>query len=97
VIKSATQDRPTQVKPGRYSQRIYFKLNRADIALFKFLLECYDNLAYMSVINSYDGVVQLNFSPDQQEDVQEVLDCISREVNFTKRNVAFIDADAGKT
>lgn len=42
-----------------FSSRTYVQLKRKDIALFKFLLESRDNLAYLTVIDKYKAVVQV--------------------------------------
>jgi len=42
-----------------FSRRTYVQLMRKDIALFKFLLESRDNLAYLTVIDKYKAVVQV--------------------------------------
>lgn len=58
--------------PSR-SAWLYARLRRADIAMFRFLLEGFDNLAYMSVVDPWSAVVRVVFSPQQEEDARAAL------------------------
>ncbi|EFI33822.1 hypothetical protein Dthio_PD1161 [Desulfonatronospira thiodismutans ASO3-1] len=65
-----------------FSRRVYVELERKDIALFKFLLESMDNLAYMSVVDKYRAVVQLVYAPGSEDDLDNFLAAAGREINL---------------
>ncbi|WP_291320175.1 DUF4911 domain-containing protein [Desulfonatronospira sp.] len=65
-----------------FSRRVYVELERRDIALFKFLLESMDNLAYMSVVDKYRAVVQLVYAPGSEGDLDNFLAAAGRELNL---------------
>lgn len=77
---------------GRRSARLYLRLAPADIALFKFILEGYDNLAYLTVIDKFEAVVRLVFSPDQRDEVMEFLAAAGGELK-----VEIIDLPLGES
>lgn len=64
------------------SQRLYITLASKDVARFKFLLEGYDNLAIMSILDKYACVAQLRFGPGQYEAVTTFLENIAPEIPF---------------
>lgn len=63
-----------------FSRRIYIQVNRKDIALFKFLLESRDNLAYLTVIDKYRAVVQMVCGFGFETEIEEFLDSVGREM-----------------
>lgn len=65
-----------------FSQRLYIRLNRKDIAFFKFLLESRDNLAYLTVIDKYLAVVQIVFGYGFEHDIQNFLDEAGQDLVF---------------
>ncbi len=67
---------------SQYSQRLYITLAPKDVARFKFLLEGYDNLAVMSILDKYASVAQLRFAPGQYEAVTTFLANIAPELPF---------------
>lgn len=66
-----------------FSRRIYVQVNRKDIALFKFLLESRDNLAYLTVVDKYKAVVQVVCGYGFESEMEEFLNAASEEM-FTK-------------
>lgn len=54
------------VLPAQYSKIFYAQIPRQDIARYRFLLEGYDNLAIMSVIDRFRAVVRIRFLPDAE-------------------------------
>ncbi|MGE4297437.1 MAG: DUF4911 domain-containing protein [Desulfovibrionaceae bacterium] len=66
--------RPAPPPPPERSRRLYVRVAQADLARMKFLLEAVDNLAYMSVIDRFEAVVQVVFSPHQEAEVRAFLD-----------------------
>ncbi|WP_045215217.1 DUF4911 domain-containing protein [Desulfonatronovibrio magnus] len=65
-----------------FSQRLYIRLNRKDIAFFKFLLESRDNLAYLTVIDKYLAVVQIVFGYGFEHAIQNFLDEAGQDLVF---------------
>lgn len=59
--------------PAQRSERVYVRLARDKISVLKFLLEAYDNLGYLSVLDPYEAVALLVFSPDQAEEMGDFL------------------------
>jgi hypothetical protein len=68
--------------PPRFSLRVHLRLAPRDIALCKFILEGHDNLAYLSIVDRYEAVARLSFSPDQQEEVREFIDSAGEELDL---------------
>lgn len=61
--------RPPLPPPPAWSDRLYLRLPRETIGLFRFLLEAEENLAYMSVVDRYAAAVQVVFSPMQRKEL----------------------------
>ncbi|UTF50056.1 DUF4911 domain-containing protein [Desulfomicrobium sp. ZS1] len=59
--------------PRRSSEVLYAEVPRNQIALYRFLLEGYDNLAIMSVVDRYRAVIKLRFTPDAERTLRGVL------------------------
>nr|WP_234702986.1 DUF4911 domain-containing protein [Oleidesulfovibrio alaskensis] len=69
--------------PPRFSRRLYVHVAPADVGMFRFLLEAQDNLGYMSVINKFDGVLQVVFSPHQEREMRDFLQGMQQTIAFT--------------
>lgn len=54
-----------------------------DIALFKFMLEARDNLAYLTVLDRGSALAELVFSPGQAGEVRDFLADLAGELAFT--------------
>ena len=65
---------------NRYSKRLYLQVDRKYIALFKFFLEGYDNLAYLTVVDKYKAVLQLVFSHEFEEFVDDFIKNVQLEI-----------------
>jgi hypothetical protein len=63
--------------PPTWSDHIYVELARADIALFKFILESCDNLAYLSVLDKYRAMIRLTFAPEARKTVESLLESLN--------------------
>ena len=62
------------VPPCLHSRVLYAEIPRSRIALFRFLLEGYDNLAVMSVVDRFRAVVKLRFTPDAEQVLREMME-----------------------
>ena len=69
-------------EPPRFSRRLYIGVPRSEIAYLKFVLEGYDNLAFMSVLDRFQALICLTFSPDQESEVRDLLGRLAREVDL---------------
>ena len=65
-----------------WSDRLYLYVNRKDIAYLRFILESHHNIAYISVLDKYEAVAQLTFTPAQKQEVLSFLNGLSREINI---------------
>ncbi len=59
--------------PCTQSRVLYAEIPRRQIALYRFLLEGYDNLAVMSVVDRYRAVIKLRFTPDAEHSLRGML------------------------
>lgn len=66
------------------SRRIYLRMRPADMAFFKFILESYDNLAYLSVVDRHAAILQLVHSPGSGREVREFLDSMRGIASFSE-------------
>ena len=63
-----------------FSKRTYVQISRKDIALFKFLLESRDNLAYLTVVDKYRAVVQVVWGYGFEPEMEEFLSSAAQEM-----------------
>jgi hypothetical protein len=71
-------------RPPRWSDRAYIRLRRRDIAYVRFILESYDHLALISILDKYEAVAQLNFSPQQRSEVFELIAALEQEIGLQR-------------
>ncbi|MCF8031162.1 MAG: DUF4911 domain-containing protein [Desulfohalobiaceae bacterium] len=69
-------------EPPLWSNRLYLRLPRPEIAYVKFILESYDNLAFMSVVDRFEALLCLTFSPNQEQEVRELVARLEREIEL---------------
>jgi len=72
----------TQHVPGVWSRHLYIRIPRQEIVFFKFILEGYDNLATMTVVDKYEAILQLAFHSRQQQEVLDLLTGLSLEMDI---------------
>lgn len=60
------------------------RVDPARIGLFRFLLEGHDNLGIFTVVNKFDGVLLLRFSPHQRREVDRFLKQVATEMAVEK-------------
>ncbi len=85
------QSAPPSGDPPRWSRRLYLRVPRREIAYVKFILESYDNLAFMSVLDRFEALLCLTFSPDQEAEVRELVRGLAREVEIEEISVPVRD------
>ena len=60
------------------------RVDPAKIGLFRFLLEGHDNLGLFTVVNKFDGILLLRFSPHQRREVDQFLKQAATEMDLEK-------------
>ncbi len=82
--KAGKRRRPRPPLPApRWSSCLYLRIRREDVAMFRFLLEAEDNLAYMTVVDRWKTVLRVVFSPHQKTAVHACLERMRERVPFT--------------
>ena len=71
--KSARKPGPA-LPPPRSSLRFLVRLAPRDVAMFRFMLEAYDNLAYFTVLDARETLLSVVCSPHQERDVRRALE-----------------------
>ena len=64
------------------TQSRYFRVRRQDIAYFKFIVESYEGMAVVRTKDPHEAVVELMVAPGWEEDVEQVLDGLRREMTI---------------
>lgn len=72
--------KPSSLSPPSWSERMYIRIPRREIAYFKFLLEAEHNLALMTVVDKYEAAIKLSYSPGQRQEVDSFLDGLKEEI-----------------
>ena len=60
--------------PPRSSLRFLVRLAPRDVAMFRFLLEAYDNLAYFTVLDAGETLLSVVCSPHQEDAARRALE-----------------------
>jgi len=71
--KNARKSGPA-LPPPRSSLRFLVRLAPRDVAMFRFLLEAYDNLAYFTVLDAGETLLSVVCSPHQEDAVRRALE-----------------------
>jgi hypothetical protein len=82
-LKSASRRRPRKricPPPPATSEWLYIQIAPAKIALFRFLLEGYDNLGIFTVTNKFTGLLQFRYSPHQRREVEQFMKAVRTEI-----------------
>ncbi|MFW5490189.1 MAG: DUF4911 domain-containing protein [Desulfovibrio sp.] len=64
------------------SNRLYLELDASKVAMFKFLLEGYDNLSYFTVADKRRAVLKIVYAPGARQALEKALQAISGEIRF---------------
>ncbi len=62
------------------TQSRYFRVRREDIAYFKFIIESYEGMAVVRTKDPHEAVVELMVAPGWEEDLEEVLEGLCKEM-----------------
>ena len=61
----------------RETAQIYLRINRSRIHFLKFILEAYDGLAVLSVLDPRKGIVLVRFAPESGSEVTNLLSSLA--------------------
>lgn len=64
------------------TQSRYFRIDRKDIAYFKFIIESYEGMAVVRTHNAKEAVVELMIAPGWEKDVEEVIEGLRKEIRI---------------
>ena len=82
-FKKPRRRRTTKIlPPPQYSECCYVRLDPKYVAMFKFLLEAEDNLGYMSVLNRWQALLKVTFSPHQARQMRVCLETMREMLDF---------------
>lgn len=74
---------PRPLPAPEFSGCVYVRLAAGDVAMFRFLLEAEDNLAYISTVDRWSSALKVVFSPHQKKAVLEYLESMRGVIPFT--------------
>lgn len=80
--KRRTRRLPPPLPAPRFSSCLYVRLAPGDVAMFRFLLEAEDNLAYMSTVDRWACVLRVTFSPHQEAAARQCLETMREKIDF---------------
>lgn len=81
--------RPCSPAPERSGQ-LLVRVAPADVALFRFLLEAYENLALFTTLERRAALLKILFSPQQEKAVRAALDEIGASVPLMVEDWPFV-------
>ena len=64
--------------PPRASTRLRLRVDRREIAFFKFILEAYEGVALLTTLDPHLGTVELLIGPGCENDVAQIVNDLSR-------------------
>lgn len=79
--------------PPVHSGRLLVRLAPADVALFRFLLEAHENLAFFTVLERKAALLKVVFSPQQEGAVRAALAGIGKSVPLVVQDWPFARPD----
>lgn len=66
--------------PAAHSAALYLRLPAPQTALFRFLLEAWENVAYFTVLDRREALIKVIFSPHMREETECALERIARDI-----------------
>lgn len=58
-------------------------INRKSLALFKYIVESYENLIQLSTLDPQQGIIELYIPQGNLKTVEKLLDKLKSEIDFT--------------
>lgn len=68
--------------PPKRSSRMYVRLEPSKIAVFRFIMEGWDNIGLFTVINRHKGIMLLRYSPQQWFEMQRFIEAVQSEMEL---------------
>ncbi len=65
-----------------WSSSIYVRIPRHEIGYFKFILESYENLCYMTVIDRFEAIIKISFVEKAWEDLNFFVGALRRDIGL---------------
>ena len=65
---------------GMQTATKYLRIDRREIAYFKFIIEAYDGIAVVSTLDPMAGIIKLSIAPGCETDVERVLQDLKKDV-----------------
>ena len=78
------RNRSAALPPVRESAALYLRRPAEQTALFRFLLEAYENVAYFTVLDRKQALIKLVFSPHMRAQADAALADIARSVRLER-------------
>ena len=72
--------------PPKASTRLKLRVDRREIAYFKFILEAYDGVALLSTVDPHLGTVELLIGPGCEDDVDRIVKALSGRIRIEIRD-----------
>jgi hypothetical protein len=73
---------PRQLAEAKASSVLYLQLDPKHMAMFRFLLEAYDNVAMFTVLEPKQTLLKLIFSPHDTKYMKEILASMKSKIPF---------------
>ncbi len=70
------------LSPAKQSKFLLVQIAPEKVGMFRFLLEAYGHLAYFSVINKYDALLKVVYSPHMEQATKSALNDISQSIDI---------------
>ncbi len=64
------------------TQSRYFRVQRQDIAYFKFIIESYEGMAVVRTKDPQEAVIELMVAPGWEEELEKVLEGLQKEITL---------------
>jgi hypothetical protein len=62
------------------TQSRFFRMNRKDIAYFKFIIESYEGMAVVRTKDPHEAIIELMVAPGWEKELEEVLEGVRKEI-----------------
>lgn len=66
---------------------VFLRLNRKEIAYFKFIIESHEGIAVVRTKDPKEAIVELMIAPGWEREVQEVIENLRKEISIEKVNL----------
>lgn len=86
---------PKKLQRARRSNVLYLQLAPSHMAMFRFLLEAYDNVAMFTVLEPKRTLLKLIYSPHDENYVHEILASMQAKVPFSVLRVLGDELNCG--